>query len=764
MIIKFLLFFTMFFFLPILLLFCCFRFITNHFYDENKEQITNIQLQNVQDAKNMMDEYMQRAKIASRTLLHNENVHYILSTDLGLHDIDDRYIDSIMKQLRNTWLENNFIHDIVVCFQDKDINIMHTGVKTNLEIYDKYIRKESNELTYQDWRQQLGWFTRGRLLSFDDGSLYFIRSYPSTPIGVHSGSNVFIKMDNSVLTSLLRNTDTSLGEFIAIIDGKTGANVFGNYQNKIPMISTENFIDFFGCFEEKGYLYSYAKSSQIDAVYVSGINLSVINEQRDKTIKLGAIAFAVVSIIGILVSYQFIKRTYDPINQLFALAKGKELAKSNPLDPYYEIKSMLLEAAEKELTYNNMNKQQSIYAMKEILISTLYNEKCTEEQIAICAKRIQLEVENKVTCFIKIKCTDISSYFEIYNQYENENAPIHFCENIILKLLTHSFHSISFRDGRELLFLVVLEDKKVDVFNTCIKENLEQAQRFLRESYGMETMITLSDFHSGYIGIKNSFQEVNKAMEYIEMVGNKSFARYNMIPTFEYSNEYSFSMIEEENYLLNYIKAGEFNKAKKHFNKIINYYFTDTPHAPQIWKFRLYGLINNILRTLNYVNVPDMKKLIDTVNKSSSLLICNNAVEFQNQINLLFDKLEEFCIKSTIDSEEQFKNKIIDIVTRNYMNPDLSVSLIADMLNKNLDYLSRTFKKLTNVGLLDYIHEYRINKAKTYFKEDDTLSVQQVASMVGYVSCESFIRAFKRKEGVTPGRYKVMLENQSEFE
>lgn len=61
---------------------------------------------------------------------------------------------------------------------------------------------------------------------------------------------------------------------------------------------------------------------------------------------------------------------------------------------------------------------------------------------------------------------------------------------------------------------------------------------------------------------------------------------------------------------------------------------------------------------------------------------------------------------------------------------------------------------------MDYIQKIRVDKAKQFFMEDEALSVQQVANMVGYVSCESFIRVFKNKEGTTPGRYKSSIKNK----
>ena len=106
------------------------------------------------------------------------------------------------------------------------------------------------------------------------------------------------------------------------------------------------------------------------------------------------------------------------------------------------------------------------------------------------------------------------------------------------------------------------------------------------------------------------------------------------------------------------------------------------------------------------------------------------------------------------DSEKDFVKKVCGIVDENYANTELSVTAIAELLGKNLDYVSRIFKKTTGEGLLDYIQKVRIEKAKQIFQDNPSLTLQQVAGQVGYVSCESFARVFKKKEGLTPGKYR----------
>lgn len=102
---------------------------------------------------------------------------------------------------------------------------------------------------------------------------------------------------------------------------------------------------------------------------------------------------------------------------------------------------------------------------------------------------------------------------------------------------------------------------------------------------------------------------------------------------------------------------------------------------------------------------------------------------------------------------------VLEIITENYMNPNLNVTMAASLLNKNLDYVSKTFKKSTGYTILEYIQNYRMDKAKDYMEKQPELSVREISRLVGYEHCESFIRLFKRKQGMTPGRYKTMLMN-----
>ena len=85
--------------------------------------------------------------------------------------------------------------------------------------------------------------------------------------------------------------------------------------------------------------------------------------------------------------------------------------------------------------------------------------------------------------------------------------------------------------------------------------------------------------------------------------------------------------------------------------------------------------------------------------------------------------------------------------------------MISDYFDMNLSYMSSLFKKQTGIGLLTYITDIRIEKAKEILRNsDDTLDV--IAEKVGYTNVRTFSRIFMKSVGKTPGTYRKDKENE----
>lgn len=85
---------------------------------------------------------------------------------------------------------------------------------------------------------------------------------------------------------------------------------------------------------------------------------------------------------------------------------------------------------------------------------------------------------------------------------------------------------------------------------------------------------------------------------------------------------------------------------------------------------------------------------------------------------------------------------------------DLSLNFLAHKFGMCASYFSKQFKKITGVGLNEYVNLMRINAAEKLLSETN-LSVTRVAMEVGFNDSNYFAAVFKKAIGVTPKRFSI---------
>ncbi len=78
---------------------------------------------------------------------------------------------------------------------------------------------------------------------------------------------------------------------------------------------------------------------------------------------------------------------------------------------------------------------------------------------------------------------------------------------------------------------------------------------------------------------------------------------------------------------------------------------------------------------------------------------------------------------------------------------------MAEELHLSPNYLCELFKRHTGKNLMEYVTEYRMQKAKSYLNHVE-YKVADVAEMVGYKEAKYFSSAFKKEYGITPLEYR----------
>jgi len=153
-------------------------------------------------------------------------------------------------------------------------------------------------------------------------------------------------------------------------------------------------------------------------------------------------------------------------------------------------------------------------------------------------------------------------------------------------------------------------------------------------------------------------------------------------------------------------------------------------------------------------------KLVSQLAAETSLYRLTQTETFQNW-GEGFDYLRSLCetiIKSQSRESSTYAKNLVDRVKghirKNIFNPDhITLPFIADMVHFNPSYLSRLFKKVTNVSISDYIMECKLTQAKHLLADSDT-KIQDIAENLGYTSQSNFARVFKKATGMTPNDFR----------
>ena len=90
-------------------------------------------------------------------------------------------------------------------------------------------------------------------------------------------------------------------------------------------------------------------------------------------------------------------------------------------------------------------------------------------------------------------------------------------------------------------------------------------------------------------------------------------------------------------------------------------------------------------------------------------------------------------------------------------NPQLTMAEVVKMIGTNRNYFSLYLNNKLNVNFYDFINGYRLKYAEELLRSPEcNLSQEDIAQQVGFNSISTFRRAFQKKYGMTPKKYRTM--------
>ncbi|MFF2482803.1 helix-turn-helix domain-containing protein [Paenibacillus sp. NPDC058071] len=311
-----------------------------------------------------------------------------------------------------------------------------------------------------------------------------------------------------------------------------------------------------------------------------------------------------------------------------------------------------------------------------------------------------------------------------------------------------------------------------DDTGTCLKDELQaiasEAQRFLMR-FHMDLTVSISGTHMMLPGIAEAYQEAVDAMEYKRVLGKKGIIHYDDIRpdgADQLKSGYYYPL-QLEQQMINFIKAGDYEQASSYMNDILERNFSQPIMSLTLARTLIFNLVGTMAKAINELGgegESESSLLGDNPQWMEKIIAGDTIHEMHNELRTL---LNDVCAYAAVRNESQMSQEraeslrglaqqVVSHIGENYRDPNLNVNLIGEQFGLKGSYLSRLFKSQTGEGLLDYIHRHRIGEAKRHIEAKKS-SIAEIAKQVGYNEAATFIRVFKKYEGVTPGKYKEML-------
>lgn len=486
------------------------------------------------------------------------------------------------------------------------------------------------------------------------------------------------------------------------------------------------------------YLYLVDKS-----VFQSGIRAA-----RRWLITLNILGIFVV----IFIAFLFARKNYQPIQQIINLFGSPQKSEESG---FRYIESRISDIVAENQAYSKITEKLQDNVIRSAFLSRLLNERVhisnKEEMLDSLGISFPYPLFQVVLFYIEI---NDDMFFDNKNDDTEESYRLArlILTNILGDLLAKEEIVAEYCDVEGMLAGIVnlKTEEHIDKF----KKIIQKLQEFLLSNFNIRFMAGMSDSYTNSDDLPHCYSEAMSCMEQYFFSSN-DVVTYSELENTELTDCYIPRNMEEQ--LVNGMKVGNYEICVKVLDRIFQENIFASNQSVQAAKIVLYELTAIMIRTIaEQGTIDDENAISDLIHMVDNIGVNMDAKEITRRLQGV---MQSFCTKhkqETVQKTDILTDRAKLFVDEHYMEPALTVAMIAENCNVSMAYLSTNFKKRYQSGLLEYINLVRIEHAKKIL-EDSNDTMERVAELVGYSNMRSFFRMFSRYVGTTPNRYRAMM-------
>jgi two-component system, response regulator YesN len=736
-----------------------------------RKSVEDYNLAMVEQVRTVVDEKMLVVEKATVALAVNEYVGRV-SNMIDTNNPESLFtISKLMTEIKNYKINNGFIKGIYIYFSNPNIVVSDEGMFDARSFYEQTVPPMT--LTFEDWQ---GLYRRDAYKGYNPFQNLIYRNYNSEILTYQQSlrfyktqnplGSVVVMIDKSYIEKLLGSTNVQEKSTVLIFDNEDKLMLGVGKKEYAYDIDLEK-LNLHSTYQTKvkkdDLVVTKVQSAITGWKYVTVVPMSVYYESVSYIKRVVLIITLIQLASGAAVALIMSRKNYEPIKRSIEKLKDIFGYKEDIEDKDYfnfveEITSATLR--ENAEIKDNMIKLQPM--LKTDLINQLLKGTSYEyEDLKNNLLTVGIQFNSNIFTVCKIHIDDCSKFAE--NSSIQEMALVKLViTNVIEELGGKGFKIYSTdidKDNVAILFNYrVLTEKTESKMNLNDIENklsnlITESQRIIRERFSIFISIGISTVQEGFEGINTAFKESEEALSYNMFRGFGNIIKFSEMEHTSISYVYT---LQVEMKLINSIKTADIKKVEEIINELYSKNFGLTNQSLDMARCIFFDMSSTVIKVIDELRIKQSDVWGEGINPLNELLRCKNLHQMQHRLKDVCSKLCEYINSSKKSHNVELKERIVRFVNKNYDDNSISLVWVADELGLNSTYLSYFFKEQVGETFINYITKLRIEKSKKLLRETG-MTLQDIAEKIGYTNSGVFIKAFKKLEGCTPGKYRESI-------
>lgn len=468
--------------------------------------------------------------------------------------------------------------------------------------------------------------------------------------------------------------------------------------------------------------------------YMVTIPYTDINRSASTTIVAASLFMLALSVILILYTLFGTRLLYSPWKKLVKATSELHMPEQDSVCLSTSIEEFLKESFS-NMAAKNKSLEENLSVVlplgQEKYLIDILNDNCTIDQ-TLAPLSFQYDYFVSVSINISINPLYFTSVPE-QNAVQINTA----MRKAICSIFSSYFLSYELPGENNIIYLLLnLEN---DTCSAEIQDVIEQIRKIIEiDKENVSIAFGVGNIYQGLDGLKLTHQEsISNLIK--ELASNKiQFSA-------ESNSDYIFTA-SSEGVLINYLMAGQFNKATEFLNNI----YKNIAQVSSGAKKQAYSDIISALK--KFIRQRGLNFSDDAADYMLDMLKTSKTVDdekFQSYIN---EQLTAISSAMQTYSSKVDITAIISYINEHYTD-NIGLEELAEQFGSSAKYLSRRIGEYLNMPFKKYLTSLRIEKAKEALETTD-ITVSELYSQVGFQNRSAFINAFKLNTGLTPSEYR----------